>query len=366
MSSGGVLPRVDRLTLDGSDSGDEEVIGVEQSIEMPEEELLRLDDGTRLPAELTELRSLLELHSMAAGTGERVAFDADNIEGQNADGCDSAARDKLAALAAAKAEALSSCLLGFDEGILLLHDKVLDHEALCRRLAAIRRRQRQAPPGRYHYDETVMFDDDVDGSAVDAEDSALDVADLLTMDRPGGAGERASDWTDKHAGKHAGSSDDDYQPHEVAQPLNDEDDEETLDQRVAHSRQQIKTWLRALERGERPNQRKGEGDATTRVYSKRSIDLPSPAGAASAAGRTGVRGVRGVLARGGLSTGTGVSPEDTLVVSPDDQLLVEAQTPRVQGATALPPVVPPPRARRSGYSTWLRGQTATWGARSFK
>ena len=49
------MSTLDRLTLSGDD-GDG---GEDHVFEMPEEELLRLDDGTPLPPELTELRSLL-------------------------------------------------------------------------------------------------------------------------------------------------------------------------------------------------------------------------------------------------------------------------------------------------------------------
>eukprot|EP00966_Prymnesium_polylepis_P062682 1455072-Prymnesium_polylepis.1 len=47
---------------------------------LPQEELLRLDDGTPLPAELTELRSLLQLQASLAtpAQGEEDAMLADD------------------------------------------------------------------------------------------------------------------------------------------------------------------------------------------------------------------------------------------------------------------------------------------------
>ena len=47
---------------DGSDGGDDELA-------LPTEELLRLDDGTLLPEELTELRTLLQLQASFVGRG---------------------------------------------------------------------------------------------------------------------------------------------------------------------------------------------------------------------------------------------------------------------------------------------------------
>ena len=40
-----------------------------------------------------------------------------------------------------KADMLRDCLLDFDEGLLLLHDKLLDHESLVKRLNAVRKRK---------------------------------------------------------------------------------------------------------------------------------------------------------------------------------------------------------------------------------
>ena len=52
-----LVPRVDRLTID--EGYVEEVHGEDDAVEMPDDELLRLDDGTPLPVELAELRDLL-------------------------------------------------------------------------------------------------------------------------------------------------------------------------------------------------------------------------------------------------------------------------------------------------------------------
>ena len=89
----------------GDDGNENEESGM--LADFPEEELLRLDDGTPLPAQLTELRSLLQLHALAAST-EIVAPDDDPD-----------AAERLAELAATKAEMLRDCLLDFDEGLLL-------------------------------------------------------------------------------------------------------------------------------------------------------------------------------------------------------------------------------------------------------
>ena len=95
---------VDRLTLDDEGAAHEEF----SLADFPEEELLRLDDGTPLPAALTELRSLLNLHAAAAA--EPVVQSDDDPE----------AAARLAAIAASKADMLRDCLLDFDEGLLLI------------------------------------------------------------------------------------------------------------------------------------------------------------------------------------------------------------------------------------------------------
>jgi len=283
----GLLPRVDRLTLDGAEPV--EVQDEEADVEMPEEELLRLDDGTRLPAELAELRTLLELHSTSS------VFDGDDV--------DDASRNQMAALQVAKAEALRDCLLGFDEGILLLHDKLLDHEALCKRLDMLRKCKRAAPVGKFRYDEEVVFDDDAANAVGHSEDSALDLSDLLSIDTPGGV---VSDGRGGAAVKATTDSAED----------DADDQEEALDQRVAASRQQIKAWLRALEEG------KHEKAPTGRVAA--AIEGRA---AAAAEGRPGGP----IIAR---------------------------------APTELAPVVPPPRARQSSFSHRLRAQTMQWNARS--
>ena len=224
-----LVPRVDRLTID--EGYVEEVHGEDDAVEMPDDELLRLDDGTPLPVELAELRSLLELHSLAGATDEDDMIAVDDASG----------RKLLDEIAAAKADALRDCLLGFDEGILLLHDKLLDHEAMCKRLDAMRRRKRIMPAGRNRYDEAVaVIDEDDDGSG-GPEDSELELGAMLSMDAPAGATEAPGRSRLGGNGEHLAA--------EPAEPA--DDNEEALDQRVASSRQQIKAWVRALEEGKR-------------------------------------------------------------------------------------------------------------------
>jgi len=278
------MARVDRLTLD--ESGASETLN-ELDHELPEEELLRLDDGTILPHALAELRALLQLHQ--ASSSEPVLFD----EAASTDNPECTAR--LAALAEAKAEALQDLLLGFDEGILLLHDKLLDHEALCRRLDLLRRQQR-ATPARpaAAYDEACCFDDDDDD-----DESALELGDLLKLDGPAGV-DSGSGGNGSGLTLESGAAD------------GGEEDEEALDQRVAASRQQIKTWLRALEQGKR--------EPAARM---------------------------GMAASGLADRHAGMSPPAATAMT----------------AAALPPVRPPPRARQSSYSVRLRSTTHQWGAK---
>lgn len=205
---------VDRLTLDGGadiESHEEEIEG------LPEEELLRLDDGTVLPVELAELRTLLQLHQAQHSSSDETDD------------------PRLAAIAEAKAEAMRDLLLGFEENILLLHDKLLDHEVQCRRLDAVRRRRKAALPVARrrggvgdHFDEACAIDDDDRD-----EEGALGLDDLLTLDGPGGTGV---------GGKGRGDL-------EAVGEVEGEEDEERLDQRVAASRQQIKLLLRAYTQG---------------------------------------------------------------------------------------------------------------------
>lgn len=259
----------------------------EDAPDMPDEELLRLDDGTCLPAELAELRSLLELTFMTCG---------DSVQAE----ADDETSSELLSLSASKSEVLRDCLLSFDESVLLLHDKVLDHEALCKRLDAVRRHKRAAPVGRYRFDEEVTLHADDGGEVDDAGDSggdgAFDLGNLLAASQPGGAAASKARCA-------AGGEDD-------AAIDDDDENEEALDQRVAASRRQIKDWLRALEEGKRENAPKG---------------------------RTKLDAARGVGDGGGV---------------------VRAPT------AALPPVVPPPRARPSGFSNRLRLQAAHWNVRS--
>lgn len=188
-----------------------------------------------------------------------------------------------------------------------MHDKLLDHEALCRRLDAMRRRKRSAPAGKYRYDEAVSFDDaDDDGT----EDSALDLSDLLRVDVPGGALQSIPRSTSDDA------------PCDGRQPaaesgMHDDDDEEALDQRVVASRQQIKTWVRALEKG------------------RQQPALQGP-------------------------------PRRTPSTTPSASALTSLEAAAPAAKRALPPVVPPPRARQSSYSMRLRSQAVTWGARYAK
>ena len=105
-----LVPTVDRLTLDGGT--DVEVQGELGDLELPEEELLRLDDGTVLPAELAELRALLHVLHGNAGESAGPSFGADDSD-------EDERALQLKALAAAKADALRDCLCGFDEGLLL-------------------------------------------------------------------------------------------------------------------------------------------------------------------------------------------------------------------------------------------------------
>ena len=256
---------------------------------LPEEELLRLDDGTRLPAELSELRTLLQMHAAAAAEAQPTA-DSDDPEHAS----------QLAAIACAKADMLRDCLLGFDEGMLLMHDKLLDHERMVKRLEAMRRVNAQ--PGRKHaYDEAVAVADD---------DDEIDLSDLLAVDAPGGAGgtpdddRTTRDGSSRSAEQAASSADVDAE---------EEVDEELLDQRVAASRHQIKAWVRALEQGKQEDKRRVQ---------RQQGDL---------------RAASGLVAEG-----------------------VVPGAKKLQGPKApLAPVRPPPRARESSYSLRLRARART-------
>ena len=308
---------IDRLTLDESTSNYTEssmLAGI------PDEELLCLDDGTPLPAELTELRSLLQLHSAFAGD------DAPPEPEPSDDDPDAASR--LAEIASAKADMLRDCLLDFDEGMLLLHDKLLDHERLVKRLDALRRRQRAVPAGRLAYDEAVAFDADDDD-----DDDEIDLSDLLAADLPGGARssgakKAAAKSSSSGSGGAAAAAEDDDEPHV------EEEDEETLDQRVSTSRQQIKAWVRALEEGKQPPNK-----ANT---SKPPPDSPTQAPSPPQGARPPQQPTRMPLLSKAAGIGGGAPPS-------------------IAGRAALPPVKPPPpKARETSYSMRLRANTATW------
>ena len=79
------------------------------------EEVLRLDDGTLLPSVLAEFRTMWQLARDAADEAAQPAISAD-----------------LAALRRHKAAELQECLRSFDDAVVFLHDRLLDHEALCR------------------------------------------------------------------------------------------------------------------------------------------------------------------------------------------------------------------------------------------
>ena len=217
---------IDRLTLD---EGGDAVEEVDAPVEYPEEERLRLEDGTLLPPELTELRALLELTAASSASSAVPAPEAD---------ADPEHAAQLAAIATAKADMLRDCLLEFDEGMLLLHDKLLDHEQLVKRLDALRRSKAAVPAGKLAFDEAVDFEDDEED-----QDELVGLSDLLAADAPGGAGAASS--VEDRGCRGGGTS----QVSAAEAESSEQEDEETLDQRVSTSRQQIKAWLRALEQG---------------------------------------------------------------------------------------------------------------------
>ena len=178
---------------------------------LPPEEQLRLDDGTPLPAELAELRSLLTIQ---AGLAREVA------EG-GAEGGDSS----LAALRAGQSAQLRECLLDYDDSVLFLHDLVIDHDRLCKRLAALRRRRTVVPAGRSQFDESF----DADGVP---DDTPSDWRDWLG-DEP---------WLELRGGAANGHA---AGPAPAPAEEEEEEDEEALDQRVCASRNHIKQLLRA-------------------------------------------------------------------------------------------------------------------------
>ena len=152
--------------------------GDDGELALPTEELLRLDDGTLLPEELTELRTLLQLQASFLGRGGEAE------EAENEDLADPAARargERLAALREQQRQHLNDCLLAFDDSVLFLHAQLLEHEKLGRRVRALQRRKQAVPAGRFRYDEGVECgSDDSDGVA-----AADDWRDWLTEAPPG-------------------------------------------------------------------------------------------------------------------------------------------------------------------------------------
>ena len=339
--SASVLPTIDRLTL--GDDGDGAEVSIHEAADLfPHEELLRLDDGTPLPPQLAELRALLQLHSSVGNATEATALPP---EGGTSDESEETTA-RLAELAAAKAEMLRDCLLDFDESMLILHDKLLDHEALCKRLQAARRRNRVVPAGKLLYDEAVTFDDDDDGGGGgsgsgggrpapprsqqqrvddDDDDECFDLSDLLKAERPGGAGpQRAKVGTERTSASDrrappsrtggGGADGGDGGDGCVGGPELAGEDEEALEQKVIASRHQIKTWLKALEEGK--------------------TDLPPRPHAALPARELGGD--------------------------------VPRVAPSVAAGGALPPVRPPPKAKESSFSMRLRKNAATWSQKTLR
>ena len=159
---------------DGVDGDDDELA-------LPTEELLRLDDGTLLPEELTELRTLLQLQASFVGRGGETE-EAESDE----DLADPAARarcERLAALRKQQRQHLNDCLLAFDDSVLFLHAQLLEHEKLGRRVRALQRRKQAVPAGRFRYDEGIECgSDESDGGA-----AADDWRDWLSEAPPGAA-----------------------------------------------------------------------------------------------------------------------------------------------------------------------------------
>jgi len=78
------------------------------------EDSLALDDGTPLPPELGEFRTMLQLALTASAAAAEPAS------------------EPLTALRVRKAAEMRECLMAFDDAVIFLHDRLLDHEALCR------------------------------------------------------------------------------------------------------------------------------------------------------------------------------------------------------------------------------------------
>ena len=212
----------------------------EEELDLPKEELLRLDDGTPLPEELTELRALLQLQATFVSRRDEADTDGED-EPDARERC-----DRLAALRQQQRQHLNECLLGFDDSVLFLHARLLEHEKLERRVRALRRRKQAVPAGRFRYDEGFECgDDDSDGGG--AEEDWRDFLDeappgVVAAMRGGGARAEALEGAGGDA----------------------EEDEESLDQRLAASRQQIKACVRAVAAAREdepppPQQRRGGG-----------------------------------------------------------------------------------------------------------
>ena len=134
----------------GNGDGDDD-----DELALPTEELLRLDDGTLLPEEVTELRTLLQLQVSFVGR-EEEADEANEDEDKDEDAAAARARGvRLAALREQQRRHLNDCLLAFDDSVLFLHSQLLEHEKLGRRVSALRRRKQVVPAGRFRYDEGV-------------------------------------------------------------------------------------------------------------------------------------------------------------------------------------------------------------------
>lgn len=224
-----------------SDSSPEETTG------LPAEELLRLDDGTPLPAELAELRALLQLQASLATSAQREEEEEEEADTPPGGSTEEELRRmaRLRALSDVKAEYVGECLLAFDDGLLFLHDRLLDHERLCRQLDAVRRRSAALPAGRCRFDESVTIDDDDDDGkqrVVGGMDDIKSELAALLEDEEAGAWCKADVALDA-ATEAADAAD--------AADSGGGDEEEVLDQKVAESRQQIKMWIRARKSGDR-------------------------------------------------------------------------------------------------------------------
>merc|ERR1712087_550549 len=98
--------------------GEVSTVEVEDELEcLPDEELLRLDDGPPLPSELTEFRTLLQMQTALIAEAA-----ADKEPGGS----------PISAFRMKKMEQIRDCLDEFDDSVIFLHDRLLDHERMCR------------------------------------------------------------------------------------------------------------------------------------------------------------------------------------------------------------------------------------------